>query len=161
MRSYQVDDQRLRLDHLEGVLAKDAQAHPQVGLRIHDVVDRATEGQIWELAGRDEIELCPEEVATAGRVDQDAKERNLRGIECHPAGLDGALHPTVAEEDGQFILLDRQLGQLADVGVGPLEQNLALRGIGTGDELAPDLLTEDTHLNLQNWIRRPCRQPAL
>jgi hypothetical protein len=136
------------------------QANAEVGLRIDDVVDRAAERQVGELAGRDEIELGPKQVPAAGGVDQDAEEGNFRGIERDPSRLDRALDPAVAEENRQLVLLDRQLRQLANVRVGPLEENLALCRIRASDELAADL-PEDTHLNLRYWIRAVRRHSAL
>src|SRR5258708_40070501 len=99
-----------------------------------------------------EVERGAKEVPAAGGVDQDAEEGDLRRIERDPSRLDRALDAAVAEEDPQLVLLDRQLRQLANVRVGPFEENLALCRIRAGDELPPDLLAEDTHLNLHYRI---------
>src|ERR1700694_2847987 len=158
LRPDQVDDQRLRLDDLQRVLAKDAEPDTEVGLRIDDVVDRSAEGQVGELASRNEIELRAEQVPAAGGVDQDAEEGDLRGIEGHPPWLDRALDAAVAKEDRQLVLLNGELGQFSDGRIRPLEENLALCRIRACDELAPDF-AEDTHLNLQCWIRRYTARP--
>src|SRR5205823_7497706 len=133
----------------------------QVRLGIDNVVNSAAERQIGELAGRHEIEFGAEEIAAGGRIDQHAKEGDLGRVEGHPSRLNRPLDAPVSEEDRLLILLDRKLRELPNIGIGPLVKNLALGSAGPGDELSPNLLAEDAHLNLQLSIRRVARRPAL
>src|SRR5262249_17642808 len=106
----QVQDQRLGLDHLQRVLAEDAQANSQAGLGVDDIVDHAPEGEVWELTRGDEVDLGLEQVAARRGVDQSAQEGDLGTVEGASPGVDGALYKAVAKENRQLVLLDGELG---------------------------------------------------
>src|SRR5262249_6988470 len=134
------------LNHLQRLLAEDAQTNSQAGLRVDDIVDGTPEGEVGELPRRDEVDLGLEQVAAGCGVDQSAQERDLGAVEGAPPRVDGALYEAVAKENRQLVLLDSELGQLADVRIRPLEEDLVLGLIGPRDELAPYFTTKDSHL---------------
>ena len=133
------------VDDLHRVVAEHPQRDDHAGLGVLDVVDAAAEGLARVLAGADEEHLRPVGVAVGGPVDDDAEEHDLVGVELVLARAERADDLTLVDEDGDLVGLDDRSGALADVDVGPLEDDLLFLVIRYRDELAADLVLQDSH----------------
>ena len=140
---------------LQGVVAEHPQGHDHPGLGVLDVVDAAAEGVAGVLPGADEVQLGPVGVAAGGVVDDGAEERQLVGVDLVLARAQGADHLALVDEQRQLVGVDDGPGELADVVVGPLEDDLVLLVVRYCDELTPKKAMDDGFLPLVTlWPRR-------
>jgi len=132
---------------LEGIVAEHAQGDDHPRLRVLHAVDLAAEGEALagELAGADEVDLGAVGVAVGRVVDQDAEERDLGRLEVVLAGAEQAGDLALGEEHGALVGVDDGPGSPTDVDVGPLEHDLALGRVRLRDELATDLVMDESH----------------
>src|SRR5258708_14482510 len=107
------------------------------------LVQPAAEAEVREVPDADEVELGLERVAVGGPVHEHPEERELLGVEPVLAAEQRPHDLPLAHEDGHGVGLDDAPGELADVVIGPLEDDLALRVVRCGDELA----AEECHRN--------------
>ena len=136
----QVQDQLGRVVHPQRVLAEGAEGDDEAALRVLDLVEAAAEPVVRELARADEEDLGPERVAAGGPVHEHAEERQFLGVQRVLAGRQDAHDLALAGEDRHGVRLDDRPGELADVLVRPLKDDLALRAVGRCDELAASLV---------------------
>ena len=134
-RAGEVEDQLGGVSHLHRVLAEDAQGDDQPGLRIFHFVDAATEAVPRVLASTAEEQLGAVGVAARADVDEHAEERQLVGLDHVTTGPERADHLATTHEHGHHVGLDDGSGALAQVVVGPLEDDLVLVVVGDRNEL--------------------------
>jgi len=140
----QVEDQPGRVGHAQRVLTEGPQGDNQAGHRVLDLVQPAAETAMRELAGADEVDLGLEGIAARPPVHEHPQERELLGIEGVLPGREHAHDLPRAHEHGHGVGLDDGPGELADVVVRPLVDDLALRAVGRRDEFTA-CLVEDAH----------------
>ena len=105
----------------------------------------------------DEVQLGLVGVAAGGPVDDDAQPGDLVGVDLVPAGAHGADDLAGVDEHGQLVGVDDGPGELADVVVGPLEDDLVLLVVRYGNELTTEQRHDPPSLDRSTLMLRICR----
>ena len=107
-------------------------------MRILHLVEPAAEAEVREFADAHKIEFGLECVASGRPVHEHAEEWELLGVELVLPAEQRAHDLALARENRNGIGLDDAPGELADVRVGPLEDDLPLRAVRSRDEFAAE-----------------------
>jgi hypothetical protein len=135
-QTHQAEDELLRLRHLHREVPVHHRADAEAGLGVADVADGPAELHPRELAHADEVDLRDEEVPAGGRLHQSSDERDVLGLQRVAPRPEPPLHLAVLDEDGDLVRADGELGHHPDVPLRIGIDDVVLRGVGAGDEVA-------------------------
>src|ERR1700733_3596946 len=144
-RADELQNHCARIADYQRILAEDTQSHREVRFRILDIVDGAPEREADELARPDKVEFGPIHVGAARPVDDVAQKRDERAVESRSTGRQRARNLAFLDEQSSLVGLHRDLGQLANRQVGPFIEDLFLGRVGTGNELAVKIMSQQAH----------------